>query len=77
MLSWSLQVPAKASELEKVARKLGFEKVRQKGSHARWKHADGRSTTVPIHGKAEIGSWLFYEILKQLGITEEEFEALR
>ena len=36
-------MPAKASELEKVARKLGFEKVRQKGSHARWKHADGRS----------------------------------
>jgi len=70
-------MPAKASELEKVARKLGFEKVRQKGSHARWKHADGRSTTITIHGKAEIGSWLFYEILKQIGITEEEFEELR
>ncbi|PSB25237.1 type II toxin-antitoxin system HicA family toxin [Stenomitos frigidus] len=70
-------MPAKASELAKVARKLGFEPVRQKGSHARWKHADGRATTIPVHGKAEIGSWLFHEILKQMGITEEEFDRLR
>ncbi len=70
-------MPAKASELSKVARKLGFEKARQKGSHARWKHPDGRATTIPIHGKSEIGGWLFYEILEQLGITEEEFENLR
>ena len=70
-------MPAKAKELEKVARKLGFEKVRQKGSHARWKHSDGRATTIPIHGNAEIGGWLFQEILKQLGLTEEEFDQLR
>jgi predicted RNA binding protein YcfA (HicA-like mRNA interferase family) len=31
-------MPAKAKTLEKVAKKLGFEKLRQKGSHARWKH---------------------------------------
>jgi predicted RNA binding protein YcfA (HicA-like mRNA interferase family) len=77
MLSWLLPMPAKAKELEKVARKLGFEKARQKGSHARWKHPDGRATTIPIHGKAEIGSWLFQEILKQMRITEEEFNQLR
>jgi predicted RNA binding protein YcfA (HicA-like mRNA interferase family) len=69
-------MPAKAKTIERVARKLGFEKVRQKGSHARWKHPDGRATTIPIHGSAEIGSWLFQEILKQLGITEEEFNQL-
>lgn len=70
-------MPAKASELAKVVRKLGFEKVRQKGSHARWKHPDGRSTTIPTHGSAEIGNWLFHEVLRQMGITEEEFEQLR
>ncbi|MDJ0577231.1 MAG: type II toxin-antitoxin system HicA family toxin [Xenococcaceae cyanobacterium MO_234.B1] len=77
MLNWLLLMPAKAKELEKVAKKLGFKKARQKGSHARWKHPDGRATTIPIHGKAEIGSWLFQEILKQMGITEEEFNQLR
>ncbi len=46
-------MPAKAKELEKVARKLGFSKTRQKGSHARWQHPDGRSTTIPIHGNAQ------------------------
>ena len=70
-------MPARARDLERVAQKLEFEKARQKGSHARWKHPDGRATTIPIHSKSEIGNWLFYEILKQLGITEEEFEQLR
>lgn len=70
-------MPAKAKELERVARLLGFEKARQKGSHARWKHPDGRATTIPIHGNAQIGGWLFHEILAQLGITEEEFNQLR
>jgi predicted RNA binding protein YcfA (HicA-like mRNA interferase family) len=70
-------MPAKVSDLEKVARKLGFEKARQKGSHARWKHPDGRATTIPIHGNSDIGGWLFQGILKQLGITEEEFNELR
>lgn len=70
-------MPAKAGELVKVAKKLGFVKARQKGSHARWKHSDGRATTIPIHGKTEIGGWLFYEILEQLGITETEFDEYR
>ncbi|MBL1211051.1 type II toxin-antitoxin system HicA family toxin [Geminocystis sp. GBBB08] len=70
-------MPSKVKTIEKVAKKLGFQKVRQKGSHARWQHIDGRSTTIPIHGNAEIGSWLFKEILSQLGITEEEFNELK
>ena len=70
-------MPAKAGELVKVAKKLGFVKARQKGSHSRWKHSDGRATTIPIHGKTEIGGWLFYEILEQLGITETEFDEYR
>ncbi|MFB3765488.1 MAG: type II toxin-antitoxin system HicA family toxin [Methanotrichaceae archaeon] len=69
-------MPAKARDLQKVARKLGFQMVRQKGSHARWKHPGGRATTIPIHGGSEIGNWLFYEILKQLGIAEEDFRKL-
>jgi predicted RNA binding protein YcfA (HicA-like mRNA interferase family) len=70
-------MPSKAKTLEKVAKKLGFKKVRQKGSHARWQNPDGRATTIPIHGNAEIGGWLFKEILSQLGITEEEFNQLK
>ena len=60
-----------------MARKLGFQKTRQKGSHARWNHPDGRATTIPVHGYAEIGGWMFQEILRQLGITEQDFLRLR
>lgn len=70
-------MPAKVKELEKVAQKLGFEKVRQKGSHARWQHPDGRATTIPIHGNTEIGGWLLSQILKQMGITVAEFNQLK
>lgn len=69
-------MPAKARDLQKAAKKLGFQMVRQKVSHARWKHPDGRATIIPINGNSEIGSWIFYEILKQLGITEEDFYKL-
>jgi predicted RNA binding protein YcfA (HicA-like mRNA interferase family) len=69
-------MPAKAKDLERVAKKLGFQKTRQKGSHARWKHPDGRATIIPVHSNSEIGGWLFYEILKQLGISEEDFRKL-
>ena len=70
-------MPAKAKELEQVAGKLGFNKARQKGSHARWNHPDGRATTIPIHGNAEIGGGLFKEILKQLGISENDFNKIK
>jgi predicted RNA binding protein YcfA (HicA-like mRNA interferase family) len=69
-------MPARAADLERAARKLGFVKTRQKGSHARWQHPDGRSTTIPVHPSREIGGWLFRVILDQLGITETEFRAI-
>jgi predicted RNA binding protein YcfA (HicA-like mRNA interferase family) len=56
---------------------LAFVQTRQKGSHARWQHKDGRATTIPVHSSTEIGGWLYRQILKQLGITEEEFRKLR
>ncbi len=38
-----------ARTMEKLLLRLGFEKVRQKGSHAFYRHIDGRTTTVPHH----------------------------
>lgn len=66
----------KASEFSRVARALGFIAVRQKGSHQRWQHPDGRATTLPIHS-ATISGPLFYMILKQLGISANEFNELK
>ena len=70
-------MPAKAKELMRAAGRSGFVQVRQKGSHARWCHPDGRATTIPVHPSTEIGGWLFHKILRELGITENEFRQLR
>ena len=61
----------------RAAERTGFVQTRQKGSPARWQHPDGRATTIPVHPSTEIGGWLFYRILKQLGLTEEDFRKLR
>ena len=68
---------ARADEFRRVAVRLGFLKARQTGSHERWRHPDGRATTIPVHGGREIGPPLFYRILNQLGIEEKEFDQLR
>jgi predicted RNA binding protein YcfA (HicA-like mRNA interferase family) len=68
---------ATARELQAVARKLGFLRTRQTGSHERWNHPDGRAVTIPLHGGHEIGPPLFFKILRQLGVTLDEFQSLR
>jgi predicted RNA binding protein YcfA (HicA-like mRNA interferase family) len=68
---------ARADEFRRVAMKLGFRKTRQRGSHERWVHNDGRSATIPIHGGREIGPPLFNRIIRQFGVTPEDFARLR
>jgi predicted RNA binding protein YcfA (HicA-like mRNA interferase family) len=67
---------ARAEQFRRAAARLGFVKIRQTGSHERWLHPDGRAVTIPIHGGREIGPPLFNKILRQLGITTEEFQNL-
>ena len=54
-------------------RKVGFELVRQRGSHAIMKHPDGRSTVLPIHGGETIGVGLMSKIQRDVGIDREAF----
>ncbi|HLD42010.1 MAG TPA: type II toxin-antitoxin system HicA family toxin [archaeon] len=64
-------------EMCKILGNLGFQKVHQVGSHARYIHPDGRKTTVPIHGNELLGKGLILVILKQIKINKEEYESLR
>ena len=68
---------ARAEEFQRAAVRLGFQKLRQTGSHERWIHADGRAVTIPIHGGREIGPPLYNTILKQLGIDSKAFQRLK
>ena len=51
---------------------LGFEEVRQKGSHKQFRHVDGRCTTVPFHRGRDISPILLRQIARDIQITPEE-----
>jgi predicted RNA binding protein YcfA (HicA-like mRNA interferase family) len=60
------------TELIKALKKIGFEVVRQKGSHVRLKHADNRVVTIPVHAGQAIGKGLLVKILRDAELTKEE-----
>jgi predicted RNA binding protein YcfA (HicA-like mRNA interferase family) len=61
-----------ARDLVRLLQRHGFAFERQSGSHAVYRHQDGRRTTVPIHGKRDIGRGLVRRILKDAGLTAED-----
>ena len=65
--------PLKAREVVRGFQALGFEKVRQKGSHAIFHHEDCRRAPIPIHPAKTISPYLLSDILKRLEIGEDEF----
>ena len=60
-----------------ILRRLGFELDRQRGSHAYYKHPDGRGVVVPMHAGEDLGKGLIREILKSIELSVEEYEKLR
>jgi predicted RNA binding protein YcfA (HicA-like mRNA interferase family) len=65
--------PLKAREVIKGLQALGFERIRQKGSHAVFHHEDCRRSPVPIHPAKTISPYLLSDILKHLAIEDDEF----
>jgi len=59
----------KPDELIGILGKLGFQEVRQKGSHKQFRHPDGRHTTVPFHAGRDISPILLRQIAKDIGMT--------
>ena len=62
-----------AKKMEKLLFSLGFEKTRQKGSHAFYKHLDGRTTTIPHHPGRDLSRPLVREILREIEISVEDY----
>lgn len=56
--------------------RAGFVVARVKGSHHILRHPDGRGTTVPVHGGEIVGPGLLRKILRDCGMSLEEFEQL-
>jgi len=60
--------------MEKILLSLGFQSVRQKGSHVFYRHPDGRTTTVPNHPGRDLARPLTREILREIELTPEQFQ---
>ena len=67
----------KARETIRILATLGFEEVRQRGSHKRFRHPDGRATTVPVHKGRDLSPVLLRRIARDVGLTIQEFVARR
>lgn len=63
----------KPREVVAILRALGFEEVRQRGSHKQFRHPDGRFTTVPFHEGRDISPILLRQIAKDIGLTVSDF----
>jgi predicted RNA binding protein YcfA (HicA-like mRNA interferase family) len=67
----------KPQEVVQILRALGFDEVRQRGSHKQFRHADGRVTTVPFHKGRDISPTLLRKIAQDVGLKVEEMLAER
>ncbi len=65
-----------AKQIIKALEKAGFEFQRQKGGHVSMRNADTeRTTVVPVH-TGEFPRWLLKKIIRDAGLSEEEFREL-
>jgi predicted RNA binding protein YcfA (HicA-like mRNA interferase family) len=63
----------KPREVVYILENLGFQEVRQRGSHKQFRHPDGKCTTVPFHPGKDISPVLLRQIAKDINIPVEEF----
>ena len=65
-------VPLPAKKVIKALEKVGFQPVRQKGSHLFLEHLDGITTVLPIYSNKDLIVNLITKILKDAGISRDE-----
>ncbi len=56
--------------------RAGYGVTRVKGSHPFLRHANGRTTVVPVHTGETIGPGLLASILRDCKVERDEFRAL-
>lgn len=63
----------KVRELIRVLNRLGFFEHHRVGSHAQFKHSDGRRTTISVHYGKDVKSGTLRGILQDIDISTEAF----
>ena len=62
-----------ANQVVRVLRRHGFLLVSQKGSHQKWRHANGRQVIVAMHGNKPIPLGTLKSIIEGSGLSAEDF----
>jgi len=65
-----------AKDLIKVLQRIGFCVVRQRGSHVRLKHEDGRVVTIPVHVGQDVSRGLLRKILRDAELSPHDLGKL-
>lgn len=68
-------MPPRPDEVARKIKREGFEERSAKGGHRFYQHPDGRTTVIPFHS-GELPKGTFRKILKDIGLTEEEYRDL-
>lgn len=66
-------MPLPSKKVIKALENMGFEQIRQKGSHLFLRHPDGRTTIIPVHPADKIGKGMINKIIKDVKITRDEW----
>jgi len=62
-----------AAEVVRVLRRHGFVPVGQRGSHQKWRHANGRQVIVAQHGRKLIPIGTLKSIIEGSGLAVDDF----
>ena len=62
-----------AKDVSRVLRRHGFDMISQKGSHQKWRHANGRQVIVAMHGNKPIPIGTLKSIIEGSGLSVEDF----
>ena len=62
-----------ANDVVRVLRKHGFGCVSQRGSHQKWRHANGRQVIVAMHGSKPIPIGTLKSIIEGSGLASDDF----
>lgn len=62
-------------QLSRVVEAAGFQWVRREGSHNTFRNAEGRTVVIPDHGSQVIVRPLLRKILRDIGLSLEEYNS--
>jgi predicted RNA binding protein YcfA (HicA-like mRNA interferase family) len=68
--------PVTSAQLIKILQLQGFQVIRQKGSHVILIDKEKNRIVVPVHPGKEIKPGLLRAILREAGISREDFDRL-